>query len=429
MELNEAARRIFGRHWQLILIAVALCVAAAALLHSGDSKTYTASTRLVLDTPDPQTTQESAAIADAAKAIATSPGQVSQALKRAHVRDRDPKNVADKHVSVRALGTSAVLQLSVSDRNPRTAAMISNALADEVIRTRLTIGKGQVQTLVGDLDQKIAALNRKIASVDVGTPVQDTQAQRDTLTQRRAALESERVNLLSDDAARPTPSIISSASTPSHPDSSRALPDMILAALLGLVIGVGLAGLLETVRPTLVGRDALAREFDTPVLGTMPGDPDSDEALEEASRIAMRLKLAAGITGARSVGLLAAGPPVDLTQLAQSLEALPAETEPALAGTIDSSRTTMVEATHDTGHPSLMIRPLPEKLSTNGGGVSAVVLVAPTALKKSEIIDTNHFLKATRLPVLGLITYRSPRRSRTGRTSGSDSNGHVEDTA
>ena len=46
-----------------------------ALLHRDDSTTYTASARLVLDTPDPTSGPESVAIADAAKAIATSRAQ------------------------------------------------------------------------------------------------------------------------------------------------------------------------------------------------------------------------------------------------------------------------------------------------------------------------------------------------------------------
>jgi capsular polysaccharide biosynthesis protein len=444
MELNEVASRILGRHWMLIVIAVALGVGAAALLHRGDTKTYTASSRLVLDTADPQTAQESTSISDAAKAIATSPGQVSEALKNAHIRSRDPKRVADDHVSVRALGTSAVLQLSVSDRDPRTAAAISNALAAQVIRTRLDVGKGQVDSLVSGLDRKIATLNQKIAAADAAIALDarvaagengrraagrsgsaaangvqskdaqtssDAQTLRDSLAQRRAALEAERVSLLSNDAARPKPSIISPATAPSDPDPSNRVPDMILGALLGLVMGVGLAGLFETIRPTMVGRDALAREFDTPLLGTLPGAPDLEVALQEATPIATRLGLAAKVTGARSVGLLAAGRPTELTGLAHQLEAAPAHVEPAFAGATGSPRPSVEGGGHDS-HSAFTVRSLAESSSVNGGGFDAVVVVSPTALKKSEIIDTNHFLRASRLPVLGLITYRASRRGR-----------------
>ena len=133
-------------------------------------------------------------------------------------------------------------------------------------------------------------------------------------------LESERDSLLSADAVRPKPSIISAARPPDDADSSRLLPDMSLGALLGLVLGVGLAGLLETMRPTLVGGDALARELDTPLLGSLPGEPDEEKALQEATRIAVRLRLAAEVTEVRSACLLARGPTSGFTRSGRTAE-------------------------------------------------------------------------------------------------------------
>ena len=322
MELNEAGRRIIGQHWRLIVLFVALGVVVGALLHQGDVKTYTASTRLVLDTPDPTSRQESAAIADAAKAIATSPAQVRAALAKADATGRDPAEVAKQDVSVRALGTSAILELSVSDPSPRVAVNVSNALAAGLIRTRLEVG-GVKQVLV-DLDRRIATLNQRILRINpaVGSPAKRDSAERlrESLVQRRGILESERDSLLSADAVRPKPSIISPARPPDHADSSRRLPDMALGAFLGLVLGVGLAGLLETMRPTLVGGNALARELDTPLLGSLPGEPDEEKALQEATRIAVRLRLAAEVTEVRSACLLAVGPQVDLRGLGRTAE-------------------------------------------------------------------------------------------------------------
>jgi len=110
MELHEAARRIVGQHWRLILF---LLGAGLAAVHSGGARTYTASTRLVLDTQDPKTRAESIAIADTAAAIATSPAQVEGALRDAHVAGRDSVKLAKNHVSLRGLGASGVLELSV----------------------------------------------------------------------------------------------------------------------------------------------------------------------------------------------------------------------------------------------------------------------------------------------------------------------------
>ena len=267
MELNEAGRRIFGQHWRLILccIFLVLVVIGLASLVRGGGQTYTASARLVLDTDDPKTRSESTSIADTAKAIATSPAQVRAALKDAHVTGRDPFVVAEHHVSIRALGTSAVLQLSVSDRDRRVAAAVSNALAARVIRARLNVSNGQLQQVLTDLEQRIDGLSLKIASADTQIDSLNVQLasaktrassdalrrnrdaatrSRDFLAQQRAVLEAERVSLLSTDALRPKPSILSPATVPEHADASHWLSYVVLGTLLGLILGVGSAGLL-----------------------------------------------------------------------------------------------------------------------------------------------------------------------------------------
>ncbi len=154
MELSEAVRRIFVQHWLLIAIAVALGVGAGALRTLGGTS-FTATTRLVLDAPDPRTSAESMAIADTVRAIATSPSQVRGALAGQAAAGRDPIDVAKHHVSVSALGTSGVIQLSVSDQNAKVAAAIANALAQEIIQTRLSISTGRAQQLIAELDRQI----------------------------------------------------------------------------------------------------------------------------------------------------------------------------------------------------------------------------------------------------------------------------------
>jgi len=46
--------------------------------------------------------------------------------------------------------------------------------------------------------------------------------------------------------------------------------------------------------------------------------------------------------------------------------------------------------------------------SLNNGSLGGLVLVAPTVLRKTELTDAGHLLKATDLPLLGVITYATP---------------------
>jgi capsular polysaccharide biosynthesis protein len=420
MELNETVRRIGGQHWRLIVACVVLAAAASAVV-AGGTHTYTASARLVLDTQDPQSRPASVAIADTAKAIATSPAQVQAALTAAGVRGRDATDVARHHVAVQALGASAILQLSVTDRDSEFAARIANALARRVIQTRLAVSKGQVTQTISALDSRIDDLTRQISDADAyidslavkaataGSGAVALQAKRDNairargyLTQRRAVIESERDSLLSADALRPNPSIISPATVPLAPDASHRLQGLVIGALLGLVLGIGLAGLIETFRPTLIGPDVLAREFGAPHLGTLRAEPDAASTDAGTAAIALRIRLAADAGGLRSVGILTAGPPVGVAQLAERLNGLHAPGRQVSDG-----------GPSDLPGQSVRISPFGfESASMSARNGLGLIVVAPTMLKLADVGEATHLVRAAAAPLVGVITYKP---SRTGR--------------
>jgi len=440
MELNEAGRRILLQHWKLIILVLAACISGAALLHRSDVTTYTASTRLVLDTQDPDSSTGSTVIGDTARAIATSPYEIKRALDQAGIHDRNPDDVA-KHVTVSPLGTSAVLQLSVSDSSRGVAEHLANALAVSVIDTRSSVnGKrfreisadldgriGQLNRQIADADAKIDSLNRRLAAGATGTQaarlrsaVDATSRTRDFAAQERSVLVSERLGLLSTEALRPQASVISAATRPVMPDSSRAVPDLMLGVLLGIVLGVGTAAVLETVRPRMHGGDVLARELHTSHLGTLPSGAGEEGIRWRPEQLALMLRLAAKGAGVRRISLLAAEPFPELATVSEQLEA--AANSPAELGA-PAGAVTAVHAGGRVAAPSLeamtrravggapvRVRPFGiEFAMSNNGAATGVAVVAPRSLRRSEIVNLNHLLSITPAPVLGLITY-SPRR-------------------
>jgi succinoglycan biosynthesis transport protein ExoP len=339
MELSQLFDRVIRPHAILIGVAILISMGVAFLLHGNTGSVYTASARVVLDTPDPQSRAESTAIADTARAISTSPAPVRKALLRAGVRGRDPIEVASHDVSVDALGSSGVLQLSVADRDPVVAAKIANALAEELIETRLAVTSGEVDQALARFDNLIGGLSRRIAALDTsidqltvdvanatGTRASVLQANRleaarsrDFLAQQRAALESERVGLLSNAAARPKPTVISQATPPATRDPSGLIPVLALGGVLGLVLGVAVAGLLESVRPTLHGGGAIAKELHVPLLGRLPYKPVTPPTLQGLDHIGGQLRLAADAAGVNKVGVIGR-PELDVAGLAKRLE-------------------------------------------------------------------------------------------------------------
>jgi hypothetical protein len=172
---------------------------------------------------------------------------------------------------------------------------------------------------------------------------------------------------------------------------------MILGALLGLVLGLGAAGLVETMRPTLVGSETVAAEFDTPLLGTFTSNPSA----AEATSIGARVRLAADAAQLGSVALLPAQSHLDFEPLARALSS-----SPAVAGEPRNG-----SGTADSHHRPLHVVPFrPESPPVNNGRRSGLVLVSPTVLKKRDLTAIPHLLRATHLPLVGVITYAEPQR-------------------
>jgi uncharacterized protein involved in exopolysaccharide biosynthesis len=410
VELNEAIQRIVVQHLLLITCFVVVGLAVAVgLQHNGHSG-YTASARLVIDTPDPRSRTEAESIADTGKAIATSPSQVSAALAQIHVR-RDPSKVAAEDISVSSLGTSGVLQLSATDRDPQVAAALANALAAQVIATRLRVTNGSLDRDLATVDAQLERLNRQIADLDsrigsLGRTARRSAANlRTALDERRAALEAEQVSLLSSSAQRPTASVISPATAPTAANSSQWPAYVALGLILGLVLGVGAAGVMEMFKPTVVGGEAIARELDIPVLGALVSTP-SHASPGESRELGERVSAAAAAAGVRRVQLLTAGPRIDLRSFATSLASRPLKSPPA--ADVGEAAENLSEAASAAGERPPTVEPSDAKMaSSNGRGPIGIVVVTPQALKKSDLVATSPSLTFGPGPILGLITYPS----------------------
>jgi hypothetical protein len=190
--------------------------------------------------------------------------------------------------------------------------------------------------------------------------------------------------------------------------------------LLGLVLGVGMAGLLETLWPTLIGGDALARELDTPLLGSLPAVEDGVLPAKAAGAIASRIRLAATAAGVNSAGLLAARDGLDLRWIADCLDASAAEPDTATAARRTVPELVAVPSMADPApapapraREPVRIRAFDLERSTaaTNGRVMGMVLVSRTTLKKARVESITHLLRISPSPLLGLITYQPPRRT------------------
>ena len=412
MELGEVIGRIFGRHKKLIAALVLAGLLAGFAIHLDDAPQYSASARLVLDTTDPEDQAQSGVIADTTRAIASGPSLVREALATIGVR-RDATNLARRHVSVQALGSSGVMQLSVTDSDPEVAVALANAIAEAVIKTRLQVTAGEAATVVRSLDQQITRLQRQISDLDAridqggATGSGQLVRRREALAQQLSQLESERATVQTTRALRPKADVLDAASPPAQRLPGRRLPDLVLGGLLGLLLGVGAAAMVESLRPTLVGRTAIARGTEAPVLAELVGPPQRRGhrhgwVAADVAEAAMHVELVAVAAGVQQVRLMALDRQVDLSNLVQILG--------------DSLKTATVQQadmpTARRRRPGARAELEPEALQPEGegGGRIGLVLVAPTVLKLADLDPVKDFLTISGWPLLGVIVYQTPRR-------------------
>ena len=439
MELNDVIRRI-GFHWRLVLACIVAGVVGAAALNLRGGDLYTASARLVLDTRDPQSAAESTAIADTAAAIASSQSVVAAALDKVRTAERDPATVSEG-VSVRSLGTSGVLELSVGDRNPTVAAAIANALVREVIDIRANTSTAKYQEALDTLDRRIRASNQTVATLGRRIADLDARAQsagaanavmlsgradlaraRDLVARQLGSLESTRDNILTTNALRATPTIISKATAPAHVDPANLVSSLILGGFAGLIFGIGIAGLFETVRPTIVGGDAIARDLETVHLGALAHAPDREQPRDRLASIVVPLRLVAEALKRPHVDLLSADGLPEPRYLAQQLQSVAAgaaenpqtvkfqggEPGRALGGSgVESRRET--DRLHSARAPSAFrIHSFGiDTPSLGDPSFTALVLVLPETLRKIELDRLRRLADSASLPILGVITHPS----------------------
>lgn len=401
VELNEVVHRIVVRHWAIIVVCFMLGLGASLGLSFKEVRTFTATSRITLDTPTPRSSAEAIANSDTARAIVTAHSQVRAALEAAHAR-RDVGGVARDSIQVQALGSSGVIEIAVIDRDPDVAAKIANVLAANVVKIRLEASRGEATRLIRELDKRIAALNRKLTDIDSRYNQVSPQAannllaQRDDLSRQLDTIELQRLDLSREFAVAPKPMVVEEAEVPGSMDPSKLPLNVALGGLLGLVVGVGAAAVLETLRPTLVGPRALAQAAGAPILGVLPKTPDAPQ-LRDVAIVASRLQLAAASAEVDTVALITAGRPFDLPRFVDSLHRTMAD---AFLKGARQPRRLLIESF------SLAI------LDGDYQPGIALVLVAPAVLPKSELDVVGDVLSMTGWPLLGVIAYGStPGRS------------------
>jgi hypothetical protein len=181
--------------------------------------------------------------------------------------------------------------------------------------------------------------------------------------------------------------VIDVAAIPTKADPSRLPIDLALALVIGLVLGVGVAGAMETFRPTLSSGDAVARTLGVPVLGWLP---------DISGTLPMRLKLAATAGDVRALELIGIGDAPDLTALARTLRG------PLGQGEGEGK-----------GLQIFSMQDAPARYRSAQAPAHGFILVTPQRVRKDALIPVQELVAISGRPLLGLIGYKPDPAART----------------
>jgi capsular polysaccharide biosynthesis protein len=441
VEIDEVAARLVRRYWTVVMLCVLVPIAAVSLVTLRQPPLYAADARIITSSVVPSSSAESAGIVSQVQGIATSRSVAAAALLRAGA-SRNLTDFINNNISVTGLGSSQVVDLTVTDGNPQVARTVAGALASEVTSSVNRVGQSGLKAALIAIDDQIVKLSQERAALAQRLVLhganQQLQAKLAGLDEVIANFTGDRGRLLIEASTQGLATVIDAPAHNVRPES-KALPQKLgLAGLLGLVAGILIASLVETIRPTVPGAQRVGQRLGAPLLGQLSAEGRRGVRTADLEQLALRVRLAAAHLDVSTVVVTDLSDGGRLDDMCHTLQrALPRDpatgrdpftgalspdivatgssngtaTEPA--GTATARPATLLK-NHSpaAGPPPLRIYPLGRMNAVAGTGpgqVGLLVLAAPVT-KASDVAELADLATSSGWPVLGVAAV--PRRAR-----------------
>ncbi len=259
--LRDYLRVVRRRKW-IILLAVALAPAAAVGFSLQQQKLYRASADVLLvqenlgtqlnGITDPTVYQQADRKAQTQADIARGPEVARQALVAAGLPGRSTEELLSNS-SVAAKQNADLLHFAVTDRNPVIAARLANEYGKSYIRYRARLDTASLLRAKRDVNARLGQLSPGSAAYEALVEKGNTVDTMITLASKPAVLV--------DPAGR------------AAQVQPRPVRNGILAGMLGIVLGVGLAFLWEALDTRVRSAEEVAERLGLPLLARLPEPP------------------------------------------------------------------------------------------------------------------------------------------------------------
>lgn len=196
-------------------------------------------------------------------------------------------------VSAARVDETLLIEVDGFGGSPKRAAAIANAYARAYIDRRQQQGADELRVAGGALQAQIDDLQKQIDQIDSqvnASPAADRDALRSTLAARRDSLANQqslfrqRLDELRVDSGLTSSEVqlVAPATPPKSPVKPTPVRNTLLALVVGLIFGIGVASVIEYFDDSIRSTDDVTRLTDLPLLGAVP----SFQAKQARSRLA-----------------------------------------------------------------------------------------------------------------------------------------------
>ena len=283
--------KLFLRWWWLLVVSVVIPMGGSYYFTSQQPDLYQAKATLMVGTslfqdpnPDLREMNLSNTLA-AAYAELVRQGPVIEAVIERLGLQTTPQQLSEQ-IATGIRSGAYLLEIWVTDSNPQAAALIANALADELIRRSPASGGGdpeqqefirgqleELQMKIDDIGEQISSLTGSLSELTSAAEIADVQDRIAALEEAKSTYQATYANML-DSYQAESPNVLSlfePAVVPQWPVPSKAKLIVAVAGAAGLGLAVGAILLMEYLDTSLQWEgDGAQSILEMPVLGAVP---------------------------------------------------------------------------------------------------------------------------------------------------------------
>lgn len=270
----EYTLRVLRRRKLVILVALITVPLAAFLYSSMQTEEYTASATLLFEG------EEEVGLSEAARRNATLVELAGLPVVGARAAQELGLGFDEVGGSVEVASANEnanVTTISATNESPKLAAEIANAYGRATIAFQRQSDRAKIKAKIAVIEGRIADLSAE----EIASP--------------KASLLQEQLDQLEIEEALETgeTSLVQEAAPPTSPSKPRTERNVALAALLGLVLGLALAALIERLDRRIRSTEEMEELFGLPIIARIPKskafrDASTEEMLRAAEGEAFR---------------------------------------------------------------------------------------------------------------------------------------------